>query len=81
MQETSRAQMEAELGATIDRNFLDADFVQRFHRTLRLAEGRTKRGEVVLADQMRGRLPHGIAVKAGVHGPDPAPLQHRRGAT
>ena len=37
---------------------LDADRMQRAHRALRLALGRAERGEIVLAEQLRGRLAH-----------------------
>ena len=56
--------------------------VQRAHRRLRLALGGAERGEVVLADEQRGRLAHRSHVERQVEPADVARRErgaHRRG--
>ncbi len=55
----------------------DVDMAQVLDRRLRLAFGRAERREIVLADQARGRLAHGVDIEWQERPADPAG-QHRR---
>ena len=56
----------------------DPQFVERAHRTVRLALAGTEAGEIMPSDKTRRRRLHGAGVQRGAMMPDPAMVERRR---